>query len=190
MDKTFQKIIILLFIAIGLFLSAEVKADTFGYEATGGSEVSIKDVIYGTGAVISENGTATSLHLKIKYASGLGDKTNTAIYNSSFNKVQETTEKTSWSAGWVQLDFATQPSLTSSNTYYLVSNANHNKVGFYDYQQEPSTGYYLLWGYNNSYTNGFPASLTTPTTYQNSALSIYATYTPSGGAERRIIIIE
>ena len=195
MDKTFQKIIILLFIAIGLFLSAEVKADTFGNTGAGATSSSMSPnyLTLSKGTPVDGDGSVSKFSVSVlntkAYTIALKGViyTYTSAYQVITNSVTPAgTIPVSVEKHWIDISYSTSPSVTNNTNYYLANISNNNWNTYYD------TGSAGDGGFSNG-TNSY----TTPTSFTTirsgattNKYSIYATYTPSGGEERRIIITQ
>lgn len=168
----------------GVLPLRQATGETFGYttEATGGAWDSIFDSINSSKFTLSENGDVSSITVWLENGSS-NELVKCAIYDSSKNLVTNgTTEERTINGGagdWFIFTFGTEPSLTAGD-YYLVVWGNGG-----DFSQNENGTIVDANGAGDTASdasgyNGFPASITAGTA--NFYISIYATYTPSGGA--------
>ena len=161
--------------------------DTFGYTTQGNSYASETNQVDASEASCSAVGTGTSITIYVNNASDLNTRTvKTALYDCpaslTFNLI------TNGNAGsqnvppatqnWYTCSFSTSPTLAIQN-YRLAGIVSNSTLKIaYD-----TTGVSSLEPAGANYYTNFPAtSYTAPSSGGGRQRSIYATYTPGGGA--------
>lgn len=145
---------------------------TFGKTDIGGSEWhSTAGVIRGSIFTLSEAGTVTAISLYLDTAVG---NVKLAIYDSSFNKMYADDTGQAVSAGWNTIS-GLSVALSAGDYWLYWKNSASGTYTRYDAGGATQASYY-----SHAYATAFPASFT-PDGYIGREISIYATYTPSGG---------
>lgn len=166
---------------------------TFGYTSVGGSATfgSIQGSLYAIRYVLGENGDVSKLDF-YTYAGGSGRQVKGLIYddNSNYPNSLETPSGDSTSipngilnADWVTLSFSSSLGLTSG-TYWLGWVTTGGSVYYYYDTGSANQRYFTS---NSSYFVTPPTSFPGGASGNAREVSIYATYTASGGGSPRRI---
>ena len=160
--------------------------DTFGYESNAETYSSTDDWMKGS---VFLGGAGELTKISALVFTSMYTDTKCAIYKHSDNtKVAETNISNTTQEGhkeWVDYTFASNPTIEAIN-YVLVETQDYVYIG-------PEGIYYDAGDTDQGHIEDitlmtFPD--TASFTHENNIYSIYATYTPSGGADRRIIITQ
>lgn len=155
----------------------------FGYQTQGGSTSDTENYVRGTKATCQYGGNVTSITAYL-YVSNTQKRYRCAIYDTSYNRIAQTQERTiTTGSGWYIFNFtAPYPQLSAGTEYWLVVwGESASGYGYVYYDSGPSGGgLYVSLTYNPS---GYPVSISP--NLQSRSYSIYATYQYSsfGGNE-------
>lgn len=156
--------------------------DDFGYKGIGGTQTSCSiNKIYG-GSGIGGAGTAIQITARSKNASGNTNVKGLLIKASDKTIISNgITDPGVFgsAAAWYSCNYSTSPTISAILYYIGVIPQTYGLTLYYDSSQ-PSGTYWFI-DNSNSYTT--PTNPTDGTAYDTYRLSIYATYTPSGGGE-------
>ena len=150
--------------------------DTFGYTNVGGSYTGIYNYVKGQERSPSLDGDATSMHAYISCGETGWSYVEFAIYESD-KDFMENTETSNmlypWPGDWVELDLDLSQSILAANSYILCATSQKSSGTLACDSGGESFKQYCSW------SNRWPDPYSTSD--ESYHLSIYCTYTPSGG---------
>jgi hypothetical protein len=181
--------LILIFLAIGIFCPKESRADTFGYTSQGATGKQISAAGYpelGGRFNLPENGTVTSVSAYTK-SRGINGNYKYAIYNDD-GSATGTPKNQALRGETVSTALTAAQNTYALRTVNLISSVSLNTGNYWMGWQTNDYPWMAGDTLTNSGWRGGPGTWPTlPDPYQNDALyiniklSVYATYTPSGG---------
>lgn len=151
---------------------------TFGYTTIGtGFAVGIYNIASGAVYALSEAGTVASITACVNVYAGTA-KFKWALFDTSNNKIAQTNEVTRSSTpyDWLSSNL-TAPSVLSAGNYYLWAKGDPDGSDGVASDSASNISRYE----SMAYASAFPATIVSPTT-SDKKMSIYATYTASGGS--------
>ncbi len=160
---------------------------TFGYQTIGGSNWSLNNLGCGSGNDYTPtDGNGTIDKLTIYTDAGTNANVTGQLYSQhpDFDKITngQTDEYnfTDASAGWRDIVYSgTKPSVVDSTPYTLAGWSDQD-LGWFGRYDSTTSGNRLI-SYNSGTYNTFPDPLVPTNNYDGYSMSIYATYTASGG---------
>lgn len=165
---------------------------TIGITTVGNLTKSIQAYTTGTAVTMPENGQLTTMHCYIYEPTGTAGVTcgiaaNDGGGGAPGTLLEDTDEQIAPSTpGWVTFTLDSPLSLNNGDTVYLIVNGENvtGNVFYYAYPYGPYTNYRSAPGY-------IPGTVYVPSsTYDsNYEISIYATYTPTGGGSSIIPLL-
>jgi hypothetical protein len=196
-----KKLILSLFIFIGIFVALGARADTFGYTTAGSSYnyVQITGSIFGSNFTSPSNvsgATISGLTMSIAQDYGGGGNCKAVIYTEAYygkpatlitNAVGGEVAFPS-SKAWATSSFSTSPALNNNTAYLLalIYSGDNSARFYYNSGAENQE----CDNYANNYSIPAPIGEYDCSSFNSIKYSIYATYTAGEAAARRIIITE
>ena len=155
--------------------------DTFGYESVGGSSYgTLANKIRSTAGIPADSGDVTSITVYLA-SWAIGEEIKAALYQGLSSFEFATEERTTGGVtGWHTFNFSPAQSITAQ-IYQIAMFFDDDVIIYYDTGGAANSS-----GYTNAVYPTWASSLNGYT----SPYSIYATYTPSGGAERRMFLTQ
>ena len=151
---------------------------TFGYTTIGGSSSTLStNNMRGSKGTPASSGTVSQISFYTHYYSGTRNVKTVLVENSGktiiSNGISNSVVVAS-TAQWFSFTFGTDPSVTGSDIYWIGAVPSASTQYYYD-----STGYNSFYDSSNSYSS--PTNPTDGDFNGSGIISIYATYTSSGG---------